>query len=76
MKSIYRIVMELLKNETTKISQKAYEILNKAGIANIIEYNNVFWFESYSFGNECPNYIYDYLIKFIKRKMSLNYLYD
>ena len=67
MKTIYNTVMNLLEKETTKISKKALDILDREEIANIVEYNNKFWFESYSFGNNCPNYIYKYLIN-IKNK--------
>lgn len=77
MNSIYYKVMCLVENETTKISQKAFDILNAEGIADIIESNHgTFWFEYYILGNDCPQYIYDYLIKFIKRKLKLKYLYD
>ena len=51
MKTIYDTVMNLLEKETTKISKKALDILDREEIANIVEYNNKFWFESYSFGN-------------------------
>ena len=74
MKSIYNEVMNLLENETTKISKKAFDVLNKEGIADIVEKDGVFWFESYSSGNDCPDYIYKYLIRFIKRKIKLEYL--
>ena len=76
MNSIYSKVMNLLENETTKISKKAYDVLNAEGIADIVKCNNKFWFESYCIGNDCPDYIYDYLIKFIKRKFCLEYLYN
>lgn len=75
--NLYPDVMALLRKEKTKISKKAYEVLNREGIAGIVssEYGN-FWFESYTYGNDCPQYVYDYLIKFIKRKLKLKYLYD
>ena len=76
MNSIYHKVMSLLESETTKISQKAYDVLDAEGIADIIEKDGVFWFESYTQGNNCSDYIYDYLIKFVKRKLKLKYLYD
>ena len=76
MNSIYNRVMELLKSETTKISKKALYVLEGEGIANIVQKNGSFWFESYCMGNDCPNYIYDYLIKFIERNLSLKYLYN
>ena len=76
MSSIYYTVINLLDKEATKISKKALEVLAREGIANIVEKNNKFWFESYSIGNDCPNYIYEYLIKFIKRKLHLEYLYN
>ena len=46
MKTIYDTVMNLLEKETTKISKKALDILDREEIANIVEYNNKFWFES------------------------------
>lgn len=76
MENIYGDVMNLLKKETTKISKKAFDILNRELIAGIVKSDNTFWFESYTYGNDCPTYIYDYLVKFIKRKLHLNYLYD
>lgn len=74
MKSIYNDVMEILKEEKSKIAKKALDVLNTEGIAGIVEYNGTFWFESYQYGNDCPNYIYKYLIKIIKRKLKLKYL--
>lgn len=74
MKSIYSDVMEGLKNEKTKIAQKAINILEEERITGIVEKDGVFWFESHQYGNDCPQYIYEYLIKFIKRKFDLKYL--
>lgn len=76
MKSIYSDVMDLLEKEKTKISKQALDVLSREGIAGIISYNGKFWFESYSIGNDCPNYIYDYLIKLITRKIGITYLYS
>lgn len=76
MVSICSEVMNLLEKETTKISSKAYEVLNREGIADIVKNDNRFWFESYTIGNDCPNYIYDYLGRFIERKLGLKYLYN
>lgn len=75
LKNIYPEVWEIVENEKTKISKKAYDVLDKGGIAGIVSYYNVFWFESYQFGNDCPNYIYNYLIKLIERKLHLKYAY-
>lgn len=76
MKSIYQNVMDLLEKEKTKVSKKTLEVLNREGIAGIVSKNGMFWFESYSRGNNCPKYIYNYLIKFITRKMKLTYLHS
>lgn len=76
MKSIYSELFCLLKNETTKISKRAYDVLNSEGIADILQNDGVFWFETYISGNICTDEIYSYLKKFIKRKMKLEYLYD
>ena len=76
MNNIYGQVFEMVEKETTKIGKKTFNVLNEEGIAGIIEDNGTFWFESYSYGNNCPNIVYDYLIRFIKRKFKLRYLYD
>lgn len=77
MKSIYSEVMSMIENETTKISKKAFNVLNREGIADIIiNENNMFWFESYSYGNDCSQVVYDYLKRFIKRKFNVKYLYE
>ena len=74
MKSIYNDVMKALKEEETKIAQKAFNVLDDERIAGIVEKDGVFWFEAYQSGNDCPQYIYEYLIKFIKRKFGIKYL--
>ena len=76
MKSIYNDVFRLIEAEKTNISKKAFDVLNAEGIADITENNGVFWFESYSVGNRCGQAVYDYLKRFIKRKMGFIYLYD
>ncbi len=76
MKSIYNDVFKLVEAENTNISKRAFEVLNAEGIADITENNGVFWFESYSMGNDVPGAIHNYLKQFIKRKMGLKYLYD
>lgn len=65
-----------LQDEKTKIAKKALDVLDRNGIAGIQNNGDVFWFESYSRGNDCPKYIYDYLKKYIRRKYRLKYLYD
>ena len=76
MKSIYNDVFRLVEAEKSAISKKAFNVLNAEGIADITENNGVFWFESYSSGNDCPGAVHNYLKQFIKRKMGLKYLYD
>ena len=76
MKSIYNDVFRLVEAEKSAISKKAFDVLNAEGIADITENNGVFWFESYSMGNSCSRAVYDYLKRFIKRKMGFKYLYD
>lgn len=75
-KSIYEDVYNMLKDEKTKIAKKAFDILNKEGIAGIIESDGVFWFEYYSMGNSCPEQVYNYLVRFIKKNFNLKYLYE
>ena len=81
MKNIISLIPELyekLEKATTKIARKAFNVLNREGIANIVAdtKNNVFWFESYTMGNDCPNYIYEWLKKYIKREYGFKYLYE
>ena len=59
-KNIEYEIFEKLENATTKIAQKVFDVLNREGIAGIIAdtRNNVFWFEYYSSGNNCPAYVY------------------
>ena len=77
-KNIEYEIFEKLENATTKIAQKVVDVLNREGIAGIIAdtRNNVFWFEYYSSGNNCPAYAYEWLKKYIKREYGYNYLYD
>ena len=76
MKSIYNDVFRLVEAEKSAISKKAFTVLNTEGIADITENNGVFWFESYSMGNSCSQAVYDYLKRFIRRKMGFKYLYN
>ena len=46
-------------------------MLNAEGIADITENNGVFWFESYSSGNDCPGAVHNYLKRFINTIKSL-----
>lgn len=76
MNSIYNKVYEDLRYEPTKLGKQAFDVLDKEGIADIISNGTHFWFEFYSRGNDCPQSVYDYLKRFIKRKYRLKYLYD
>lgn len=75
MVSIYNEVMNLLGKEETKVSEKAFNVLNKEGIADIVKKNGMFCFEVYVGDNDCPKHIHEYLVKFIERKLKLKYLY-
>lgn len=65
-----------LQKEKTKIAKKAFDILNHDGIAGIDTKGSIFWFEYWARCNDCPQYVYDYLKRFIRRKYGLTYLYD
>ena len=68
-------IMEDLKLETSKISQKVLNVLEREGIAGIIVDTDtkIFWFELYSRGNDCPIYAYKWLKSYIKRKYDYDY---
>lgn len=76
MKHLEYEIFEKLENATTKIAQKVFDVLNREGIAGIIVKDNVFWFEHYLSGNNCPAYVYEWLKKYIKREYGYVYLYD
>lgn len=63
-----------LQYESTRIGQKAFDVLDRQDIAGIITDGKYFWFESWD--NDCPQSVYDYLKRYIKRKYGLEYLYD
>lgn len=71
-------IFEKLESATTKIGKKVYDVLNREGIAGIVAdtENNIFWFESYSEGNNCSKCVYEWLKKYIKREYGYVYLYD
>lgn len=76
MRSIESEIFGMLEKENTKIGRKAFDVLNRGGIAGIIQKEDIFWFESWQIGNDCPKAVYNYLKRFIKRKFNLKYLYD
>lgn len=71
-------IYKKLENVTTKIAQKVFNVLDRGDIYGIVAdtKRNIFWFESFTYGNDCPNYAYDWLKKYIKREYGYDYLYD
>lgn len=67
---------EDLSKENTKIAKKAISVLDREGIKNIMRIDDYFYYEFYAYGETCPEYIYNYLKKFIERKYKIKYLYD
>lgn len=76
MRSMIEQLYADLQDEKFKIARKAWDVLDREGIADIMTDGKVFWFESYVRGNGCPKYIHEYLKKYIRRKYKLQYLYD
>lgn len=74
-KSIYKELYEYYKNQDTKISQKVFDVLDREGIPDIILYGDTFWFELYSYGNDCPQIVYDHIKKTLN-KHGYTYLHD
>lgn len=75
MKSIYKEVYEHYEKQNTKIGKQVFDVLDSEGIAGIILDNNVFWFESYTLGNICPQIVHDHIKKHLE-KQGYTYLYD
>ena len=75
-KSIYPEIYEYYdKNRKTKIGNKVFNVLNEEGIAGIILYGDIFWFESYAIGNRCSQDVYEHIKKTLRRK-GYKYLHD
>ncbi|KAA9290015.1 hypothetical protein QP168_09100 [Aerococcus urinae] len=78
-KNILIEVENLLKQETTKISKQALKELDEERILAIIlnPGSNHFWFESLIYSPApLTNAVYDYLNRFIKRKLGYTQLND
>ena len=75
MKSISNELYKHYEQQQTKIGQKVFDVLNREGIADIILDDNIFWFEFYSRGNDCPEYVYNHIKSHLK-KQGYTYLYD
>ena len=75
MKSIYGELFNHYKNQKTKIGQKVFDVLNREGIKNVIVDGNIFWFEFYTYGNNCPEYVYNHIKKHLE-KQGYTYLFD
>ena len=68
-------LIKALKAEKTKTAAKVLAWLDYDRL-NIIKYENRFWLEKTWIEFDIPNYIYNYLISFIGRKMGLKYYLD
>ncbi len=46
-RNLYPMLFKHYENQKSKIAKKVFDVLNREGIAGIIQDNNVFWFEHY-----------------------------
>lgn len=69
---ITKDVVKLLRQENTKISKRALDVFNR-DVCWVIRSDNHWWFQKISRYGTIPNYMRDYLIKYLKRKMGLIY---
>jgi len=63
------------KKDNVKIWAKIYNWLNEDNLSDIIQDNNIYWFELTSSFSTLPNYIYYYIKKWASKK-GFTYLYD
>ena len=59
-----------------KIEEKVYNWLNRDSLNTIQSDGNIFYFEKTCSYIVMPNYIYNWLIKWVKKNYKLTYLYD
>ena len=62
-------------NKNKQLQGKIYNWLNKDNLSSIINDNGVFWFEYVTQNSSPANYIYDYMVKWGKKR-GLKYLYE
>lgn len=65
-----------LKAKDTKIAARVFNALNKDILNGIVVDGDIFWMESVSATRTIPNFVHDYIIRMIKNKYGLKYLYD
>lgn len=70
---IDRDVCYFLSKEKSKISKKALSWIGYDWIS-IVKCDNIFWYEGHT--ENIPKYIREYLNKFIKKNLGVEYLYD
>lgn len=70
-------IRQLLANENTKIAKKVIDFLDYDTLSIVAHKNaNCFYFETSSYGRSCPKYMHEWLIKYVKRKTGLKYMYE
>ena len=80
--SIYGMIYDELKAKIqhlpeydTKIAKSVFDALDREAIADIILDGDVFWFESYTSGNDWTNEQHDWLKRYLEGN-GYRYLYD
>ena len=63
------------ENKNKKYIEKIYKWLNRDNLTSIIIDNNIYWLEKTCSLATIPNYAYNYIKKFMKKK-GYTYLYD
>jgi hypothetical protein len=66
----------LNKPELNKIELKVFNWLNKDNLGGIILTDNIFYFEKTCSYFLMPNYVHNWLVKWIKNNYGLTYLGD
>ena len=60
----------------SKIETKVFDWLNRDNLNSIITDGKIFYFEKTCYYTIMPNYIYNWLKKWVSKKYNLIYLYD
>jgi hypothetical protein len=64
-----------LENKDTNIAKRILNWLNKDNLYSIIAYGGTWWLKMTNSNNEIPNYVFDYIKKYME-KQGYKYLYE
>ena len=68
MKNVLSEFFNYIQKQDTKIAKEVYNWLNYDNLGGIIIYDNVYWLEKTISNITIPNYVFDYIESYMKKK--------